>query len=248
MALERGEAAALVALEDAGGWRIERVELGGPASGTRTELAASGGTGAPPVRGLASLGRSALVFTAGSALLHLDYREPAAPSLGTLRTGLAAPLGIVVDPLPPHRVYVSEHDADRILAIELDSHASLPVVVDATELAAGALEGPGALALENGGSRLLVASSSPGGGSRESSPGQIGARRTSNARRGPRSTRPSERVPSALEVMEEPSPGPRPCSRDHELVSASPCDSGRTRLAAGRRSRWGAQRLLFSRR
>ncbi|NOT31869.1 MAG: hypothetical protein HOP15_15595 [Planctomycetes bacterium] len=161
MAIERGEKAMLVALDDAGTWRIERVEL---ESGVQTELMVSDGTEPAPVRGVASLGTNALVFTAGSSLFHLDYRDPLAPQIGKLLTDLAAPWGLVVDPLQPHRIHLGERDANRVLAIELDSYAELPVVVKTADMQLGTLEAPEALALERSGSRMLVVTSAPGGG------------------------------------------------------------------------------------
>ncbi|MCI0346841.1 MAG: FG-GAP-like repeat-containing protein, partial [Chloroflexi bacterium] len=131
--------------------------------GATTELIAADGVPGP-VRGIASLGTEVAVLTAGPALLHLDYRDSPA-RLGTLLAGLATPWSVVVDPLPPHRVYVSERGADRILAVELDTHGEPPVVVRTLDLQSGTLEGPGALALEHDGSRILIATNPPGGGS-----------------------------------------------------------------------------------
>jgi hypothetical protein len=153
MALERGERAALVALDDAGTWRIERVEL---ASGAITELALSDGSEPAPVRGIASLGTKALVFTAGAALFHLDYRDQPGPKLGRLLGDLAEPWGVVVDPLPPHRIYLAERTADRVLALDLDSHGGMPVTVRTSDLQPSELVRPTALALERRGSRLLT--------------------------------------------------------------------------------------------
>ncbi len=161
MAYETGEEAVLVALDDAGTWLVQRLEL---VSGTVAELVASSEPG--PVRGIASLGRGAAVFTAGSALLFLDYRDPLAPRLGTILADLAVPWGVVVDPLPPDRIYVAERDGERVLAVELDSHGALPVVVKTTDLLPATVTGPETLALEHDGSRMLVVSRDPGGGRR----------------------------------------------------------------------------------
>ena len=161
MAFERREKAVLVALDDAGTWRIERVEL---ATGVITELIVSDGTEPAPVRGLASLGTNVAVFTAGTSLFLLDYRDPSALRLGRLLTGLASAWGVVVDPLPPDRIYLAERDANRVLAVELDSHAKIPVVVKTAEMQPGTLDAPEALALERLGSRMLVVTSAAGGG------------------------------------------------------------------------------------
>jgi hypothetical protein len=160
MAFERRERAVLVALDDAGTWRIERVEL---ASGAITALVDSDGTEPAPVRGIASLGTNAAVFTAGTSLFHVDYRDPLAPQLGRLLTDLATPWGVVVDPLSPNRIYVSERDASRVLAIQLDSHGRVPVVVKTADMQLGTLEAPSAIALERHGSRILIVTNAPGG-------------------------------------------------------------------------------------
>ena len=168
MALERGERAVLVATDLSGVWRIERVEL---ASGAITELVVSEGSQPGPVHGIASLGTNVAAFTAGSALFSLDYRDPLAPQIGTLLAGLASPWGIVVDPLPPNRLYLAEREAvtpsgtGRVLAIELDSHEELPVVVRTEDLQPAHLERPSALALERHGSRMLIVTNAPGSGS-----------------------------------------------------------------------------------
>jgi hypothetical protein len=160
MAFERRQKSLLVALDDAGTWRIERVEL---ATGAITELIVSDGTEPTPVRGIASLGTNVAVFTAGSSLFQLDYRDPLAPLLAKLLTGLASPWGVVVDPLPPDRLYLAERDANRVLAVELDSLGELPVVVKAADMQIGTLEAPEALALERFGSRMLIVTNAPGG-------------------------------------------------------------------------------------
>jgi hypothetical protein len=160
MAFERSGKAVLVALEDAGTWRIERVEL---ATGATTELIVSDGAEPAPVRGIASLGTNAAVFTVGASFLHLDYRDPLAPRLGRLLTALATPWGVALDPLPPDRIYASERDANRVLAIGLDSHGKAPVVVKAANMQLGILEAPTAIALERHGSRMLAVTSEPDG-------------------------------------------------------------------------------------
>jgi hypothetical protein len=157
MAFERREKAVLVALDDAGTWRIERVEL---ASGAVTELIVSDGTEPAPVRGIASLGESAAVFTAGSALLLVDYLEPLASRLSTLASDLATPWGVLADPLATNRIYLAERDADRILTFELDSHERLPVVSTGSPIA---LESPQAITLEDHATRLLVVTRTPAG-------------------------------------------------------------------------------------
>src|SRR5262245_15244225 len=154
----RAPEAVLVALDDAGTWRIERVEL---ASGAALEVVASDGTQPAPVRGIASLGKNAAVFTAGSALLFVDYRDPLAPRLSTLVSDLGTPWGVLVDPRSTNRIYLAERDADRILALELDSHERLPVVVSMASVLA--LERPQALAIEDEGTRLLAVTSTPAG-------------------------------------------------------------------------------------
>jgi hypothetical protein len=154
----RAPEAVLVALEDAGTWRIERVEL---ASGATLEVVVSGGTEPAPVRGIASLGKNAAVFTAGSALLFLDYGDLLVPRLSTLVSDLATPWGVLVDPLATNRITLAERDADRILALGLDSHEKVPVVVSMASLLA--LERPQAIALEDEGTRLLAETSNPAG-------------------------------------------------------------------------------------
>jgi len=158
MAFEHREKAVLVALDDAGTWRIARVEL---ASGTMTELVVSDGTEPAPVRGIASLGTSAAVLTAGSSLFQLDYRDTLMPQIGRLITGLASPWGIAVD--LPDRLYLAERDANRVLAIELDPLGRSPVLAKTTDMQIPALEAPGALALERNGSRLLIVTNTPVG-------------------------------------------------------------------------------------
>jgi hypothetical protein len=161
MCFEHGGAeAVLVAIDDAVGWRIERVEL---EDGAVTELLVSDGSEPGPVRGIASLGTKAAVFTAGSSLFRLDYGDPLMPRFARLASGLATPAGVVVDSLAPDRIYVSERDANRILAVELDSRQRLPVVVRTADLQIGRLDAPTALALERDGSRLLIVTSAPDG-------------------------------------------------------------------------------------
>jgi len=163
MAFERGEKAVLVALDDAGTWRMGRVELG---TGAISELAVSDGTELAPVRGIASLGTSAAVFTVGSSLFHIDYRNPLAPRLERPMTDLATPWGIAVDPLSLHRLYVAEREADRVLSVWLDSREKLPVVVKTTDMQFDGLKNPEAIGLARSGSRLLVMSDASGGGRR----------------------------------------------------------------------------------
>jgi hypothetical protein len=153
LALERGEAGVLVATDLGGISRIERVEL---ASGAATELVAADGSVQGPVRGLASLGTEAFVFTAGTALHFVDTRDPPGTRVAVLVSDLAEPRGIVVDPLPPHRVYLAERGADRVLAVDLDSHGGMPVAVRTDDLAPAELLRPSALGLERRGSRLLA--------------------------------------------------------------------------------------------
>ncbi len=160
MSLEFDEQGVLVASELSGTWRLERVEL---ATGALTELAVSDGTQPGPVRGVANLGTRLAVFTVGNSLSLLDYRDPSAPRLATLLSGLAAPWGVVVDRHAPDRLYLSERDGNRVLAVELDTRGRVPVVVQAGEPAPHALERPEALALERGGSRLLVVTNTVAG-------------------------------------------------------------------------------------
>jgi hypothetical protein len=104
--------------------------------------------------GLTSAGSRALLVTAGDSLLLLDYRAPAAPRLGRLRTGLATPWGVDCDPRG-NLAYVAERDGDagrgRFAAIELDSHAIRPLSIGST-----AFERPEALAVERGADRILA--------------------------------------------------------------------------------------------
>ncbi|NOT31815.1 MAG: VCBS repeat-containing protein [Planctomycetes bacterium] len=160
LAMERGGRAVLVASDVAGTWRLERVER---ASGAVTELAVSDGSEPGPVRGLASRGRTTVLLTVGSSLYQIDYGNPLAPRLAPLLRGLAAPAGVVIDPLAPNRCFVSERGANRILAFDLDSHDRTPVAVK-TAGQAGELVEPGALVFEGTGPRLLVVTGVPGGG------------------------------------------------------------------------------------
>jgi hypothetical protein len=166
-----GESSVLIALARGGSWRIARVAL---ASGATTELVVSDGADPAPVRGIASLGAHAAAFTAGSSLYFCDYRDPIAPRLGRILDDLATPWGVAVDPLRPERLYVSERDANRVLAVELGTRDSLSLVVHSAPLQLATLESPEALALEARGSRLLVVTTD-GGGARTIEGLQIGA-------------------------------------------------------------------------
>jgi hypothetical protein len=115
------------------------------------------------VRGIASLGEHAAVFTVGASLLTCDWDDPLAPLVGTVLSDMDSPWGVTVEPLCANQLYVSERDADRVLAIELDSHGALPVVVHSAPLQVGTLTAPEALALEADGSRLLVETDAPNG-------------------------------------------------------------------------------------
>jgi hypothetical protein len=154
MSLECREKAVLVALDDAGTWRIARVEL---ATGALTELVVSDGAEPGPVRGLASTGTNEAVFTAGTSLLHLDYRDLQEPQLGRLLTGLATPWGVVLDPHTRRDLYIAERmggpaEGGQILRLDLDSRSKV-------SFSSAVLQHPQALAMA---SRPLKKSARPG--------------------------------------------------------------------------------------
>ena len=99
-------------------------------------------------RALAVLDDDSVIATGDDALVHFDL---SAGSARTVLVGLAAPWGVVADPADSARMYVAEQGRDRILAVDVGFGTAFPL-----ELTGALLRSPRALALEDGGGRLLV--------------------------------------------------------------------------------------------
>jgi len=162
LALERGDAHALVATHVAGAWRITRVEL---ATGATQQVADStlvgGELGA--VRGIASLGRSTALLTQRSTLYEARFPSGGTRSVVPLVSGLTVPSGVAADPTFVGRAFVAEREAlpeaggppGRILEIDLRTRLVRPLALIAAP-GAPPFARPEALALEPGRSRLLA--------------------------------------------------------------------------------------------
>ena len=59
------------------------------------------------IRGIASLGRNAALATVGSSLVRMERMGDGTASAVAVRTGLATPWGIALDPLDPRRAYLA---------------------------------------------------------------------------------------------------------------------------------------------
>ncbi|MCR9243724.1 MAG: VCBS repeat-containing protein [bacterium] len=139
---------ALVATDQGGLWRL--FEVGSGAS----TLIASAANPPGPVRGIAALGSHVALATVGSALLKIDWRDPASVRVATVRDGLAAPSGLAVDPRRSNRVFVAESSyagVGRVVAVDLAAQTISPVVGFAQPFSQ-----PSSLALRADGSALLV--------------------------------------------------------------------------------------------
>lgn len=161
MCFELGEATALVASSAAGVWQLDRVELTS-ADVARVADASAGPVESGPIRGIASLGTSGAVATVGSSLLKLQWGAGFAARAGVVRTGLAAPHGVVVDPRNPGSVLVAENEANeptgigRVVSIEIATQQVRPVVVRPNPTDGAAFPRPRGLALGRGGTRLYA--------------------------------------------------------------------------------------------
>jgi len=161
LALEAGGSAVLIGEHDGSSWRVQRVDL---STLTTTQLFNVSAPGSSGLRGLVSLGSGVALATVDDTLLKLDYLKTPAASTPVL-DGLATPGGLVLDPTQPQTVLVAEQDAGggRILSVSLTSRSA-----EVLGGSASGLPSPTALALEDGGARLLVLTdATPGDGTRE---------------------------------------------------------------------------------
>jgi hypothetical protein len=111
-------------------------------------------------RGLAAMGEDLVMATGDNALVSINFAA-GSEEVTVLLSGLKEPWGLVADPLRVDGLYLAEHGADRLLALDL--HSQVPVTVtaevpleDIASLGPDPFPGPRALALEGGGKRLLV--------------------------------------------------------------------------------------------
>ena len=165
MTFERDGVDLLVATHDTstGDWTIYCVS-GANSSGTSpVEVAASTGTTVEsgPIRGIACWKEGTAIVTLGSSLLRVDYSEGGDSSTSVVLGPPAAPLqrpwGVAVPShLQPHLAYVAENGAGRVLAVDLERRTTRPIPATGLPLAA-----PQALALERGGTRLVVVTDDP---------------------------------------------------------------------------------------
>ncbi|MBI1850520.1 MAG: VCBS repeat-containing protein, partial [Planctomycetes bacterium] len=151
-----------VQLDVAGHWQIRRVRLQRDGAGPGDELAtADGSTELGPIRGITSVATQAALFTVGNSLIRADYPAGQAARVHALfgpapLAPLRAPWGVVQDPLNANSVYVAEHDADRIVRIDVETRVRTPLVANGI-----GLPRPESIALEQLGgprrrARLLV--------------------------------------------------------------------------------------------
>ncbi|MBL8728398.1 MAG: VCBS repeat-containing protein [Planctomycetes bacterium] len=111
-------------------------------------------------RGLAAIGTNVVAATGDDKLVLVRF-GPTGGAVATAINGLAEPWGVVVDPLDEGRVYLAERAADRVSTLDLDALRPRAVVAevapaDVAALGAIPFPSPRALALEHGGTRLLV--------------------------------------------------------------------------------------------
>jgi len=151
MCLEPGGGFVLVASDEGGSWRVDRVNV---ETGTiETRITAGGTTELGSVRGIASLGTDLVLITVDESLLKLAFADTAPPTASIVRTGLQTPWGLAVDRWQPRQVFVSERDASsgtgRLLKIDIDTSETVEIV------APGLLR-PRSIALDTSGKQLFA--------------------------------------------------------------------------------------------
>ena len=150
----------LVASHVDGTWRVDRVALGScstTASVTQVALA-DGSTELGPIRGIASLGRSAAVATVGSSLIRLGYADTTLPTQSTVFDDLATPWGVAAAAPRLDRVFVAEESAGagRLLHVDLLTLAREPVQLLSSSLEEPLTPSPRGLSFDREGRDLLV--------------------------------------------------------------------------------------------
>ncbi len=160
LCFEGGEASVLVASALGNAWLVDRITL---ADGAKTHLAdyTDGNVEQGLPRGIASLGTHAAVLTVGSSLVHLDWSTSPGVAIA-VRTDLARPWGVVVDPRNAGCVLLAENNATessapgRIVALDLATHALAPVVILPDAADGLAFPRPRGIATLRKGARLLA--------------------------------------------------------------------------------------------
>jgi hypothetical protein len=162
LAWECGKEAILVAAHDAGGlWKVHRLDI---QTTNLEELATADPTSIEgPIRGLASIGRTAVLLTVGSTLSRIDYPTTGEPAITVVMGpdpvsglgGLHMPWGIAVDP-QVRQIYLAENTypgpvEGRVISVQLDGERVTQInpIVDGS-----LLRRPESLALQDG---LLLA-------------------------------------------------------------------------------------------
>jgi VCBS repeat protein len=162
LAVEPGEASALVAVDSNGAWSILRIEL--DASRPATTLARWDSNQSElvgPVRGITGFGRDTALLTVGHAIVRVDLDGGTSRALAS---ELSRPVGIVRDALAPERAYVADSDfrdsqsTDVGRIFVFDSKTSM-----LSQLPVSGTPAPARLALERDGTRLLVSTTDADG-------------------------------------------------------------------------------------
>jgi len=179
LVFEPGERTALVADENAGRWRVLRVDLyprdrnddGVPDPLPPVELVRNDGfTETGPLRALVSVDRSSALATVGASLVRLEYGVENGGELpgraATLIDGLVTPWGLAIERSKKATVYVAERDypeatrTGRISEVDVDTLRRKPLFVSAGGSPGDGIERPESLAIESPGNRLLFLSNS----------------------------------------------------------------------------------------
>ncbi|MBL8749022.1 MAG: VCBS repeat-containing protein [Planctomycetes bacterium] len=153
LAVAPGSASAFAATDAGGTWRVFEVDLSGGGATLRAERVGAAVPG--PLRGIAVAGSKSLVATAADSVVRIEW--DAVTSTTVLRSGLAEPFGIALDPTAPWRAFVAERSGSRVGVLDLVTRTMQPL---GACNAVGLL--PSALAVSPDGQRLGVLLRTPG--------------------------------------------------------------------------------------
>ena len=144
-----------------GQWQVDRFDL---TSGAALPAGSASGPFTSPdgIRGMAALVPSVALVTLDDTLLRVDFSQ-VLPTSAPVLTGLAEPWGVAIDPLQANHAYLALRTEHRVVDVDLNaqSFSDLPA-----EIFGGTgipLVNPRAIALERGGTRLLVVTQRLGG-------------------------------------------------------------------------------------
>ncbi|MBK8177410.1 MAG: VCBS repeat-containing protein [Planctomycetes bacterium] len=161
-----GTASMLVAAQAGTEWSIWMVD---PLAPQVTELFRSDLTLPPgPVRGLLAMGDQTCVVTVGNTLVRIRFpggtSATAALLLGTQTSSpLSAPHGLALDPRDRDCLYIADNGSNRVLCFSISTHSVSPLRTPSP-----GTPRPTALAIDDGGTRLLVLTdANPGDATRE---------------------------------------------------------------------------------